>query len=80
MQLINLDQHRRKEVVATLESLLAAAKAGELVGLVYVAQLPQDEHCAGTSGTYRRFPEQALRATFALERALCRTGPFAESR
>lgn len=75
MKLIDLDRERRREVVATLEALLESAKHGKIVGLAYIAQMARDEHCAGTSGTYRRYPEKALQATFTLERHLARVGP-----
>jgi hypothetical protein len=80
VQLINLEQYRAKEVVEALSALLAAAEAGEIQGLAYIVKVGSDDHRAGTAGTYRRQPEQALRATFALERHLCNTGPFASSR
>lgn len=80
MQLINLDEYRQKEVVEALRALLEAAEAGHIQGLAYVIKGPRGEHRAGIVGIYRRQPEKALQATFALERHLCRTGPFAQSR
>lgn len=77
MQLVNLENYRRKEVVDALEALLAAAKAGEVQGLVYVVKVGPDEHRAGTVGVYRRHPEKALSATFQLERALASGRPLA---
>lgn len=79
VKLIDLEQYRRKEVIETLKELLAAAEAGNMEGLVYVAKVGPGDHRAGTAGTYRRFPEKALQATFALERHLAKSGPFAES-
>lgn len=80
MKLINLEQHRRKEVVDALKALLVAAEAGDLEGLAYIVKVGPGDHRAGTAGVYRRHPEKALQATFALERHLCNTGPFASSR
>lgn len=79
MKLINLQQHRQKEVVSALEALLLAAKDGHVEGLVYMIQIGQSDHRAGTSGTYRRHPEKALQATFQLERMLASGTPFASS-
>lgn len=80
MKLIDLEQYRRKEVVDALKVLLAAAEAGQIQGLAYVAKVGPEDHRAGTVGVYHRHPEKALQATFALERHLCQTGPFIESR
>jgi hypothetical protein len=80
VKLIDLERHRRKDIVEALKALLAAAEAGEINGLAYVVKLGPDDHRAGTAGVYRRNPEKALQATFALERHLCNTGPFASSR
>lgn len=80
VKLINLEQYRKQEVVDALKVLLAAAEAGQLEGLAYVVKVGPSDHRAGTVGTYRRFPEKALQATFALERHLCRSEPFASSR
>lgn len=79
MQLINLEQYRKKEIVETLEALLKAAKAGDIQGLAYVVKVAPGDNRAGTAGIYRRFPEKALQATFELERHLCSAGPFANS-
>lgn len=80
MKLINLEQYRKKEVVDALKALLAAAEEGEIQGLAYIVRVGAEDHRAGTAGIYRRNPEKALQATFALERHLCNTGPFASSR
>ena len=79
MQLINLEQYRQKEVVEALRALLKAAEAGDVQGIAYVVQVAPGDNRAGTAGVYRRHPEKALQATFALERHLCSTAPFANS-
>jgi hypothetical protein len=79
VKVINLEQHRRREVVDALEALLAAAKAGTVDGIAYVVKAAED-HWVGTAGVYRRHPEKALQAVFQMERHLCNTGPFASSR
>jgi hypothetical protein len=58
---------------------LRLAEAGEIRGLVYVANTAPGENRAGIVGEYERHPELALQATFKLERHLVRTGPFADS-
>jgi hypothetical protein len=80
VKLINLEQYRAREVVDALKELLAAAEAGQIQGLAYIVKAGPEDHRAGTAGVYRRHPEKALQATFALERHLCNTGPFASSR
>lgn len=80
MKLIDMERYRRKEVVEALKALLEAAEAGDISGIAYVVKVGRSDHRAGTAGIYRRHPEKALQATFALERHLCTTGPFAESR
>lgn len=78
--LIDLERHRAKDVVDALKALLAAAEAGNVKGIAYIIEVSPDDHRAGTAGVYRRHPEKALQATFALERHLCDSGPFASSR
>jgi hypothetical protein len=80
VHLIDLTKHKRKEVVDALRALLEAAEAGHLEGLAYVAKVGPGDHRAGTVGVYRRHPEKALQATFALERYLCKTESFISSR
>lgn len=80
MQLINLEQYRKKDVVEALKGLLQAAEDGQIHGLAFVIKVGPGDHRAGTAGIYKRQPEKALQATFALEQHLCKTGPFAESR
>lgn len=50
--------------------LLEAAKAGEIRGLVYIANFGPGENRADVVGEYRRDPAKALRATFQLESML----------
>jgi hypothetical protein len=80
VQLIDLERYRRKEVVDALKALLEAAEQGHIQGLAYVVKVGPGDHRAGTAGIYRRFPEKALQATFALERHLCNAGPFVAPR
>lgn len=77
MHLVKLSEYRSREVVAAIKELLEAAEAGEVRGLAYVVNMGPGDDRAGLAGEYRRFPEKALQATFALERHLARTGPFA---
>jgi hypothetical protein len=80
VKLINLEQYRKQEVVDALKALLTAAESGDLQGLAYVVKVGPSDHRAGMVGIYRRFPEKALQATFALERHLCNAQPFLSSR
>lgn len=76
MHLVYLSRYKNREVVKVLEEMLALARAGELSGLAYVIKTAPAEHSAGAAGDYRRHPEQALSATFALERHLAEWRPI----
>lgn len=76
MHLVDLTRYRSQEVVDVLEELLSMARTGELSGLAYVIKTAPSTHSAGAAGDYRRFPEQALKATFALERRLAEWPPL----
>lgn len=75
-----MEKYRRQDVIEAARGLLEAAEAGTIDGIAFVVKLGPGEHRAGTAGVYRRHPEKALQATFALERHLCRSEPFAESK
>lgn len=70
MEVVNLGKYRSREVVAALEELLEWARAGDIRGLAYVINVTPGDSRAGTAGVYRKHPEQALQATFQLERML----------
>lgn len=57
-------------MVAALKDLITLAEAGGVLGLAFVAKFGPDDHRAGIVGDYRRSPEEAMSATFRLERAL----------
>jgi hypothetical protein len=78
-KLIDLQKVRREEIVAAVEALLKAAKAGDIEGLAFVVKLDREAPRVGTAGIYRRQPEKALQAVFAMEKALCSSVPFASS-
>lgn len=80
LKLIDMEMYRRKDVIEAARGLLEAAEAGTIQGLAFVVKVGPGNHRAGTAGEYKRHPEKALQATFALERHLCKAGPFAESR
>lgn len=49
-------RHPSPDTVATLETLLAAAKSGNLIGLAFVAMYAGREYEASTVGEARRNP------------------------
>lgn len=75
MQLVNLGQYRKQEVVSAARKLLAMAESGELKALCFVAKLDHADHGAGLAGDYKRHPEQALPALLQLKELLSGTGP-----
>ena len=80
MNLVNLGEYRSRKVVAALNDLLALAHGGHLHGLAFVAKLGPGDHRAGAIGDYQHHPEEALSATFRMERYLMRDQPpFEES-
>lgn len=80
MNLVNLKEYRNRELVAVLKGLLELAEDGTAQGLSFVVKLGKSEHRAGVAGDYRRRPEEALSATFRMERHLMRgQPPFAQS-
>lgn len=68
--MIDLEKYRSQHVTSELKELLKLAEAGKLQGLAFVVKFGPDDHRAGMAGDYQRRPEQALRATFLLERHL----------
>jgi hypothetical protein len=74
MKLVNLSAHKNREVAAVLRELLEHAENGELQGFAFVAKMGHRDHRAGLTGDYRRHPEEALSATFLLERHLMSGG------
>lgn len=79
MEVISLAKYRSRDVVETLEGLLAAARDGEVRGLVFVVKVAPGDNRAGVAGTYKKRPAEALQATFQLERMLAESSPFVDS-
>lgn len=79
MQLVNLDEYRHRDVIEVAKKLLESAERGEIRGLVFVVSVAPGDNRAGVAGEYKRRPEEALKATFKLERLLWRAEPFAGS-
>lgn len=67
MQVVSLVEYRNKGVISALEELLALAKTGEIQAFVFVAKFGPLDHRAGTTGDYKRHPEQAITAAFLLK-------------
>lgn len=53
-----------------LKELTRLAESDELHGLVFVGKFGGADHRAGSCGDYRRWPAEALTATFIMERFL----------
>lgn len=70
MHVVQMSAYRNRELVAVLRELLAMAEADQAHGLAFVVKLGERSHHAGTAGDYTRYPEQAMAATFRLERHL----------
>lgn len=80
MHVVSLEQFRNQKLVAVLRELLELAEEGEIQGLVFVAKFGAGDHRAGAAGDYKRKPEEALSATFTMERYLMRgQAPFERS-
>lgn len=63
-----------------IKGLLELAEDGAAQGLSFVVKLGNGDHRAGVAGDYRRRPEEALSATFRMERHLMKGHPpFEES-
>lgn len=62
--------YRSREVVEVLKELLKEAEAGRIRGLAWVVKIGPGDNRADLVGEYRKYPEKALKATFALERLL----------
>lgn len=77
VKLVSMDKYKSRDVVAALEDLLEAAKAGEILGLAYIVKVAPGDNRAGMAGLFKRDPAKALQATFQLERFLAQTGPYA---
>lgn len=58
---------RDPEVVQALEKLLARARAGEVIGLAYVAMMPAHEYEGDSLGAALQHPVMALGLARALE-------------
>lgn len=67
---MRLDEYRSRELVAVLRELTMLAEDGIATGLAFVVKVGQRDHRAGAVGDYKRRPEEALSATFRLERLL----------
>jgi hypothetical protein len=81
MKLVSLDEYKNRAVVAALKELLKLAERGDCQGVVFVAKMGARDHRAGLAGDYQRCPEEALSATFQMERHLMGDrGGFKESR
>lgn len=52
------------------------AEEGEVQGLAFVIKLGPHDHQAGLAGDYRSSPEEAMSATFLMERKLMKDAPF----
>lgn len=70
MQLVRMAEYKNRELVSVLKELLSLAEGGSAHGLAFVVKLRKGVHRAGAAGDYRRFPEEALSATFRMERYL----------
>ncbi len=67
---VHLSEYRPTDVESVLEELLESARRGEILGLAFIAKRGPRIHDAGLAGCYRLDPEQALAATFRMERHL----------
>jgi hypothetical protein len=70
VKLVSLTEYKNRELVAVLRELLELAEGGAAHGLAFVVKLGRGDHRAGMAGDYKRRPEEALSATFLLERHL----------
>lgn len=68
--MVQLAEFRNRELVAVLKELLLLAESNHALGLAFVVKLGPGIHHAGVTGDYLRFPEEAMAATFRLERQL----------
>jgi len=80
MSVTNLDEYRNKGVISALEELLALARTGEIQALVFVAKFGPHDHRAGTTGDYKRHPEQAMSAAFIMKLKLAGLNPTLDAR
>jgi hypothetical protein len=62
--------YRCREVVEALRELLREAEEGRIRGLAFVVKVAPGDNRADMVGEYRRHPEKAMKATFALEKLL----------
>ena len=72
MHIIQMSEYKNRDVVKTLETMLALAREGRIHGVAWVAKFGIGDHRAGYAGVYRTHPAKALMATFQLERELRR--------
>lgn len=87
MHLVNLDEYRARDLVSALEAMLELAKAGDLWGLSFAAELGgrRQPPILGVCGSHRRDPGRALVAVATLKSKLLRLSEdlnptFVESR
>jgi hypothetical protein len=80
MHVVRLAQYRNRKVAAVLRELLDLAEAGHLHGIAFVGKFGRNDHRAGVAGDYKDRPDEAMSATFRLERHLMKgQPPFEES-
>lgn len=72
MTVTKISEHQSKDIVNVLETLLTAARAGQLKGLVLACKYEYWHHGAWTVGDYKRDPASALAAAIRLVRMLNR--------
>ncbi len=70
MRVVNLQRYRNKGLVAALRELINLAEKGEVQGLAFVAKFGPHDHRAGSSGDYKRHPEEALAAALKMKQSL----------
>lgn len=70
MNVVSLSRFRNKELVAILRELTELAERGQITAHAFVVKFGPNDHRAGVSGDYKRNPEEALTATFRMERRL----------
>lgn len=70
MNVVNLSEHRNRDVAEVLRELLELAENRQIHGLAFVVKVGPGDNRAGLAGEYRRHPEKALKAAVLLERHL----------
>ena len=59
---ISIKEYKERDTIATLERLLAKARAGEVTGLIFTVRLGEWNLAVGVSGRYREDPISGLGA------------------